>query len=384
MSKQIYFDHAATTSVLPEVREAMQPYLTEKYGNMSTAYELGEEARSAVSHAREVIAHCIDARPEEIFFTSGGSESDNWAIKSIAGEYKSEGKHIITSAIEHHAVLNSCAYLEQLGYEVTYLEVDEKGLVSMEELEQAITPETTLITVMYGNNEIGTIEPVHEIGRIARYRKIPFHTDAVQAVGQIPISVRREPIDLMSASAHKFHGPKGVGFLYVHEGVRIPSFIHGGAQEKGKRAGTENVPGIVGMAEALRIAVLQMKQNRAREIRLRNYFMDRLLREFERVRINGHPYQRLPGNINISFGGVDATSLLTLLQEDGICASAGSACSTGQTRISHVIEAIHVPDEYAVGTIRFTLGRENTRLEVDQTIRSLKKNLAILREDEAI
>lgn len=384
MSKQIYFDHAATTSVLPEVREAMQPYLTEKYGNMSTAYELGEEARSAVSHAREVIAHCIDARPEEIFFTSGGSESDNWAIKSIAGEYKSEGKHIITSAIEHHAVLNSCAYLEQLGYEVTYLEVDEKGLVSMEELEQAITPETTLITVMYGNNEIGTIEPVHEIGRIARYRKIPFHTDAVQAVGQIPISVRREPIDLMSASAHKFHGPKGVGFLYVHEGVKIPSFIHGGAQEKGKRAGTENVPGIVGMAEALRIAVLQMKQNRAREIRLRNYFMDRLLREFERVRINGHPYQRLPGNINISFGGVDATSLLTLLQEDGICASAGSACSTGQTRISHVIEAIHVPDEYAVGTIRFTLGRENTRQEVDQAIRSLKKNLAILREDEAI
>lgn len=384
MSKQIYFDHAATTSVLPEVREAMQPYLTEKYGNMSTAYELGEEARSAVSHAREVIAHCIDARPEEIFFTSGGSESDNWAIKSIAGEYKSEGKHIITSAIEHHAVLNSCAYLEQLGYEVTYLEVDEKGLVSMEELEQAITPETTLITVMYGNNEIGTIEPVHEIGRIARYRKIPFHTDAVQAVGQIPISVRREPIDLMSASAHKFHGPKGVGFLYVHEGVKIPSFIHGGAQEKGKRAGTENVPGIVGMAEALRIAVLQMKRNRAREIRLRNYFMDRLLREFERVRINGHPYQRLPGNINISFGGVDATSLLTLLQEDGICASAGSACSTGQTRISHVIEAIRVPDEYAVGTIRFTLGRENTRQEVDQTIRSLKKNLAILREDEAI
>ena len=384
MSKQIYFDHAATTSVLPEVREAMQPYLTEKYGNMSTAYELGEEARSAVSHAREVIAHCIDARPEEIFFTSGGSESDNWAIKSIAGEYKSEGKHIITSAIEHHAVLNSCAYLEQLGYEVTYLEVDEKGLVSMEELEQAITPETTLITVMYGNNEIGTIEPVHEIGRIARYRKIPFHTDAVQAVGQIPISVRREPIDLMSASAHKFHGPKGVGFLYVHEGVKIPSFIHGGAQEKGKRAGTENVPGIEGMAEALRIAVLQMKRNRAREIRLRNYFMDRLLREFEQVRINGHPYQRLPGNINISFGGVDATSLLTLLQEDGICASAGSACSTGQTRISHVIEAIRVPDEYAVGTIRFTLGRENTRQEVDQTIRSLKKNLAILREDEAI
>ncbi len=384
MSKQIYFDHAATTSVLPEVREAMQPYLTEKYGNMSTAYELGEEARSAVSHAREVIAHCIDARPEEIFFTSGGSESDNWAIKSIAGEYKSEGKHIITSAIEHHAVLNSCAYLEQLGYDVTYLEVDEKGLVSMEELEQAITPETTLITVMYGNNEIGTIEPVHEIGRIARYQKIPFHTDAVQAVGQIPISVRREPIDLMSASAHKFHGPKGVGFLYVHEGVRIPSFIHGGAQEKGKRAGTENVSGIVGMAEALRIAVLQMKQNRAREIRLRNYFMDRLLREFEQVRINGHPYQRLPGNINISFGGVDATSLLTLLQEDGICASAGSACSTGQTRISHVIEAIRVPDEYAVGTIRFTLGRENTRQEVDQTLRSLKKNLAILREDEAI
>ena len=380
MSKQIYFDHAATTSVLPEVREAMQPYLTEKYGNMSTAYELGEEARAAVSHAREVIAHCIDARPEEIFFTSGGSESDNWAIKSIAGEYKSEGKHIITSAIEHHAVLNSCAYLEQLGYEVTYLEVDEKGLVSMEELEQAITPETTLITVMYGNNEIGTIEPVHEIGRIARYRKIPFHTDAVQAVGQIPISVRREPIDLMSASAHKFHGPKGVGFLYVRKDENLPSFIHGGSQERGKRAGTENVAGIVGMAEALDIAVQEMRYTRPRLIRLRNYFVERVLHEIADTRLNGHRYQRLPGNVNFSIRGVDATALLVLMEEEGICASAGSACNTGQTRISHVIEAIHVPEDYAAGSIRFTMGRATSRQEVDQTIEALKKCVEILRK----
>lgn len=379
MNSQIYLDHAATTMVLPEVRDAMQPFLSEKYGNMSTTYELGEEAKRAVEHARELVAYCVDASPEEIFFTSGGSESDNWAIKSIAGEYKSEGRHIITSKIEHHAVLNSCAYLEGLGYEVTYLDVDENGLVDLSGLEECITPRTTLITVMYGNNEIGTIEPIDAIGRLAREREIPFHTDAVQAVGQIPISVRREPIDLLSASAHKFHGPKGVGFLYVKKDIPIPSFIHGGAQEKGKRAGTENVPGIVGMAEALRISVLQMQKNRTHEVRLRNYFIDRLFREIPGVRLNGHRYRRLPGNVNVSFLGVDASSLLTLLQEEEICASAGSACSTGQTRLSHVIEAIHVPEDYAYGTLRFTIGRENTRQQIDTVLLSLKRNLALLR-----
>lgn len=379
MNSQIYLDHAATTMVLPEVRDAMQPFLSEKYGNMSTTYELGEEAKRAVEHARELVAYCVDASPEEIFFTSGGSESDNWAIKSIAGEYKSEGRHIITSKIEHHAVLNSCAYLEGLGYEVTYLDVDENGLVDLSGLEECITPRTTLITVMYGNNEIGTIEPIDAIGRLAREREIPFHTDAVQAVGQIPISVRREPIDLLSASAHKFHGPKGVGFLYVKKDISIPSFIHGGAQEKGKRAGTENVPGIVGMAEALRISVLQMQKNRTHEVWLRNYFIDRLFREIPGVRLNGHRYRRLPGNVNVSFLGVDASSLLTLLQEEEICASAGSACSTGQTRLSHVIEAIHVPEDYAYGTLRFTIGRENTRQQIDTVLLSLKRNLALLR-----
>lgn len=379
MNSQIYLDHAATTMVLPEVRDAMQPFLSEKYGNMSTTYELGEEAKQAVEHARELIAYCVDAEPEEIFFTSGGSESDNWAIKSIAGEFRSEGKHIITSQIEHHAVLHSCAYLEELGYEVSYLPVDENGMVNLKLLEEAITPHTTLITVMYGNNEIGTIEPVDAIGRLAREHQIPFHTDAVQAVGQIPISVKREPIDLLSASAHKFHGPKGVGFLYVKKDIPIPSFIHGGAQEKGKRAGTENVPGIVGMAEALRISVLQMQKNRAHEGKLRNYFMERLVREIDGVRLNGHRYRRLPGNVNVSFSGVDASSLLTLLQEEGICASAGSACNTGQTRLSHVIEAIHVPEEYAYGTLRFTIGRENTRQQMDEVLLSLKRNLALLR-----
>lgn len=379
MNSQIYFDHAATTEVFPEVREAMKPYLSESYGNASTVYELGEEAKAAVEHAREGIAACIGAQPEEIYFTSGGTESDNWAIKSIAGEYKKNGTHIITSKIEHHAVLNSCSYLEELGYEITYLDVDENGIVHPENVLDAVTPDTTLITIMYGNNEIGTIEPINEIGMIAREKAIPFHTDAVQAVGHIPISVKRQPIDLLSSSAHKFHGPKGIGFLYVHEGVQIPSFIHGGSQEKGKRAGTENVAGIVGMEKALQISVQKMRANASKVSRLRNYFIERVRRELTGVRLNGHPLKRLPGNVNLSFQGVDATSLLTLLREDDICASAGSACNTGETRVSHVIEAIHVPEEYAAGTVRFTMGEENTRQEVDLTIQSLKKNVALLR-----
>ena len=381
MSERFYMDHAATTELLPQVREAMAPFLKEAYGNASTSYELGKTSKKAVEKAREKIAQVIDARPEEIFFTSGGSESDNWAIKSIAGAKKQQGKHIVTSSIEHHAVLRSCQYLEGLGYEITYLNVDQFGVVDMKQLTECIREDTTLISVMTGNNEIGTIEPIHEIGSLARKNGVLFHTDAVQAVGQIPMSMRQLPIDFMSASAHKFHGPKGMGFLYARKDRNLPSFIHGGSQEKGKRAGTENVAGIVGMAEALSIANREMLRTEIRLTKLRNYFFERLLHDMEQVRINGHPYQRLPGNVNVSFAGIDATSLLILLEEQGICASAGSACNTGETRISHVIEAIGVPKDYAAGSVRFTMGRNTTKAMVDQTVEALKKSVALLRQE---
>ena len=380
MNKQIYFDHAATTDVLPEVRDAMLPYLTDDFGNASASYELGEHAHLVLEEAREKIAHCIGAKPSEIYFTSGGSESDNWAIKNTAGEQKTIGKHVITSKIEHHAILHSCEYLEQLGYEVTYLGVDEQGIIDLQELQESITPQTTLISCMYGNNEIGTLQPIVEIGKIARRNHIYFHTDAVQVVGQLPIDLRQLPVDMLSASAHKFHGPKGVGFLYVRDGVMIPSFIHGGSQEMGKRAGTENVAGIVGMAKALICSVNELPEARRRIRYLRNYLVERVLKEIPDVRYNGHPGLRLPGNANFSFKGIEATTLLVLLEEDGIFASAGSACNTGKSRVSHVIEAIGVPEDYAAGTIRFTLGRENTKEEIDQTIESLKQNVKLLRQ----
>jgi cysteine desulfurase len=380
MNKQIYLDNAATTRMWPEVKEAMEPYLSEKYGNASTSYDLGKEAKAAMEHAREKIAAAIGATPEEIYFTSGGSESDNWAIKSIAGSRKEKGMHIITSKIEHHAVLNSCEYLESLGYEVTYLDVDSYGLVDPEQILRAIRPDTTLVTVMYANNEIGTIEPIREIGNIARRHQVIFHTDAVQAVGQIPLSVRQLPVDFLSASAHKFHGPKGVGFLYARDHVSLPSFIHGGSQESGKRAGTENVAGIVGMAEALSLCSARLRESMQHTQRLRDYFAERILRECEGVRLNGHPSRRLPGNVNVSFSGVDASALLVLLEEDGIRAAAGSACSTGAAEVSHVLRAIGVPEEYASGSIRFTLGAENTKEEIDRTIRLLKDDVALLRQ----
>lgn len=380
MKKEIYLDHAATTAMWPEVKAAMEPYLADKYGNASTSYDIGKEARSAVEHARRTIANAIGASSEEIYFTSGGSESDNWAIKSFAGAQKKKGRHIITSKIEHHAVLNSCEYLESLGYEVTYLNVDKYGLVDPEELKHAIRPDTTLITIMYGNNEIGTLEPIQEIGNIANRNHIIFHTDAVQAVGQIPLSVRKLPIDCMSASGHKFHGPKGIGFLYAREQAAIPSFIHGGSQERGKRAGTENVAGIVGMAEALALSTQRLRQSMKYVERLRDYFVEQLVRNCEDVRYNGHPSRRLPGNVNVSFRGVDASTLLVLLEEEGIRASAGSACNTKSTRISHVLEAIDVPKEYAGGSIRFTLGEENTKEEIDRTIRALIEDVSLLRQ----
>ena len=374
-------DHAATTEMLPEVREAMEPYLREEYGNASTSYEMGVRMHDAIEEARKKIAWVIDAQPEEIFFTSGGSESDNWVIKSVAGEKKNSGKHLITTRIEHHAVLRSCQYLESLGYEVTYLDVDDYGLVSAEEVVHALREDTTLVSVMTGNNEIGTLEPIADIGAQLRARGIAFHTDAVQAVGQIPLSMMRLPVDYLSASAHKFHGPKGVGFLYARKNQELSSFIHGGSQERGKRAGTENVAGIVGMAQALVIAAQEMPYTRGKLTRLRNYFVERVRHEIPNIRLNGHPYKRLPGNVNFSIEGIDATALLVLLEEDGICASAGSACNTGQTRISHVIEAIRVPEDYAAGSVRFTMGRDTTRRDVDACVDALKRSVTILRQE---
>lgn len=374
-------DHAATTEMVPEVREAMEPYLREEYGNASTSYEMGVRMHDAIEEAREKIAWVIDAQPEEIFFTSGGSESDNWVIKSVAGEKKNSGKHLITTRIEHHAVLRSCQYLESLGYEVTYLDVDDYGLVSAEEVVHALREDTTLVSVMTGNNEIGTLEPIADIGAQLRARGIAFHTDAVQAVGQIPLSMMRLPVDYLSASAHKFHGPKGVGFLYARKNQDLSSFIHGGSQERGKRAGTENVAGIVGMAQALVIAAQEMPYTRGKLTRLRNYFVERVRHEIPNIRLNGHPYKRLPGNVNFSIEGIDATALLVLLEEDGICASAGSACNTGQTRISHVIEAIRVPENYAAGSVRFTMGRDTTRRDVDACVDALKRSVTILRQE---
>lgn len=381
MSCRIYMDHAATTEMLPEVREAMEPYLREEYGNASTSYDMGVRMHDAIEEAREKIAWVIDAQPEEIFFTSGGSESDNWVIKSVAGEKKNSGKHLITTRIEHHAVLRSCQYLESLGYEVTYLDVDDYGLVSAEEVVHALREDTTLVSVMTGNNEIGTLEPIADIGAQLRARGIAFHTDAVQAVGQIPLSMMRLPVDYLSASAHKFHGPKGVGFLYARKNQDLSSFIHGGSQERGKRAGTENVAGIVGMAQALVIAAQEMPYTRGKLTRLRNYFAERVRHEIPNIRLNGHPYKRLPGNVNFSIEGIDATALLVLLEEDGICASAGSACNTGQTRISHVIEAIRVPEDYAAGSVRFTMGRDTTRRDVDACVDALKRSVTILRQE---
>lgn len=381
MSRQIYLDNAATTQMSEAVKQAMEPYLVENYGNASTSYEIGENAKKALENARKEIADTLHAKPEEIFFTSGGSESDNWALKGIAGAYKKEGRHIITSKIEHHAVLNSCDYLQKLGYQVTYLDVDENGMASPEEVRRAIRPDTILISIMFANNEVGTIEPIMQIGKIAREQKIIFHTDAVQAYAQIPLSVTHYPVDLLSASAHKFHGPKGVGFLYVRDGVRIPAFIHGGGQERGKRAGTENIAGIVGMGKAAEIAHAGMARRMQREIMLRNYLIERVLHEIPDTRLNGHRTKRLPGNISLSFRGVEGAALLILLNEDGICASGGSACNTGESRISYVIEALGVPEEYAAGTIRITLSGDTTREEIDMALAALKRNIHRLRDE---
>ena len=377
---RIYADNAATTKISQTAMKAMISAMENSYGNPSSIHQIGMAANDALQTAREQIARCLGCMPKEIFFTSGGSESDNWAVKCIAGEYKHKGKHIITSKIEHHAILNSCKYLEELGYEVTYLDVDEYGMVSPEAVYRAIREDTTLITIMFGNNEVGTIEPVFSIGKIAREKNVLFHTDAVQAYAQVPISVRYYPVDLLSASAHKFHGPKGVGFLYIREGVKIPSFIHGGSQEKGKRAGTENIAGIVGMGKAAEIAAKNMRTGMYRETMLRNYLIEKIMHEIPDVRVNGHRTKRLPGNVSVSFRGVDGASLLILLDEDGICASGGSACNTGESRISYVIKELGVPEDYAAGTVRMTLCRDTRRADIDAAVESLKRNIERLRD----
>ena len=379
MKKLIYLDNAATTKTAPEVVEAMLPYFSEAYGNPSSIYSLAGESRKAVDQARETIARALGARPEEIYFTAGGTESDNWALKAAAEFYRKKGNHIITTKIEHHAVLHSCQWLEKQGFEVTYLNVDENGVVRLEELKAAIRPTTILISVMYANNEIGTIQPIREIGEIAHEHGILFHTDAVQAFGQLPIQVDDCRIDMLSASGHKLNGPKGIGFLYIRKGVKIRSFIHGGAQERKRRAGTENVPGIVGLGKAVERAVGTMEERTETERRLRDYLIDRVLKEIPYARLNGHRSQRLPGNANFSFQFIEGESLLIMLDMEGICGSSGSACTSGSLDPSHVLLAIGLPHEIAHGSLRLTLNEEITKEELDYVVDTLKRIVEKLR-----
>ena len=378
---KIYFDNAATTPVRPEVKEAMQPYFCEKYGNPSGMYKLASECRRDMELVRKQIGETLGASPEEIYFTSGGTESDNWAIKSTAQLLQEKGRHIITSKIEHHAVLNSCTYLEKQGFEVTYLDVDEWGSVRLDVLEKMIRKDTILISVMYANNEVGTIQPIHQIGKIAKKNNIFFHTDAVQAYGQLLINVKKENINLLSASAHKFNGPKGVGFLYIDKKMPLSSYIHGGKQEKNHRAGTENVAGIIGMGKAAELAFATQTEREKQVQQMRDYFMKKLCEEIPYCRINGSITKRLPGNCNVSFQFIDGNELLLLLDEKNICASAASACSTGAASPSHVLTAMGIPKQLARGTLRLTIGYQNTLDEVDETIKCIKEAVEKLREN---
>ncbi len=376
----IYLDNAATTKTAPEVVEAMLPYFTEMYGNPSTIYSLGSESKKAVNSARRILAESIGAKMEEIYFTAGGSESDNWAIKAAAEAYCAKGKHIIVSRIEHHAVLHTCEYLEKRGFEVTYLEVDRDGMVDPETLRKAIRPDTILISIMFANNEIGTIEPIAQLGQIAHENGILFHTDAVQAYGQLPIRVDEMNIDMLSASGHKLNGPKGIGFLYIRTGVKIGSFVHGGAQERRRRAGTENVPGIVGLGAAAKRAMERMESKTETEIALRDYLIGRLEREIPYCRLNGHRTRRLPNNVNVSFDYIEGESMLIMLDMKGICASSGSACTSGSLDPSHVLLAIGLKHEQAHGSLRITLSEENTREEMDIVVDELKQIVQRLRD----
>lgn len=380
MKTRIYLDNAATTKTSQEVVDAMLPYFTENYGNASSIYEVGQRSKEAITTAREDIAKVLGAKTEEIYFTAGGSEADNWALKAAFEAYSKKGNHIITTKIEHHAILHTCEYLEKKGAEITYLDVDENGLVNLDELQKAIRPETILISIMFANNEIGTIEPVKEIGMIAKEHGVLFHTDAVQAFGQVPIDVDEMNIDMLSSSAHKINGPKGIGFLYIRKGVKIRSFVHGGAQERKRRAGTENVPGIVGYGVAAKRAAETMEVRTAKERELRDYFIDRVLKEIPYVKLNGDPVKRLPNNVNLSFRFVEGESLLIMLDMKGIAASSGSACTSGSLDPSHVLLAIGLPHEIAHGSLRLTLGEDTTKEDLDYTLEQLKEIIGKLRD----
>ncbi len=379
MMNRIYLDNAATTAVAPEVLETMLPYFTEVYGNPSSIHATGRTAHKAVDQARRQVAAAIGAQPQEIYFTAGGSESDNWAIKGTALAQQRKGNHIITSAIEHHAVLHTCAWLEKHGFEVTYLPVDEFGRVNPEDVEKAITDKTILISIMTANNEIGTIQPIREIGAIARAHKILFHTDAVQAVGAIPVNVDEMNVDMLSMSGHKFHGPKGIGALYIRKGVRIDTLIHGGAQERGLRAGTENLPGIVGIGKAIELATANLDENARRITALRDKLMDGILERIPDARINGHRTQRLPNNCNVSIRYIEGEAMLLRLDLAGIAASSGSACTSGSLDPSHVLLAIGLPHEIAHGSLRLTLGADTTEKDIDAVLDTLPGIVSDLR-----
>lgn len=377
--KYIYLDNAATTRVADEVLEAMTPYFTEYYGNPSSIYSFAGRSKDAMEEARATIAGILGAKPEEIYFTGGGSESDNWALKATAEAYAGKGKHIITSTIEHHAILHTCEYLEKHGYEVTYVGVDENGIIRLDELEQAIRPDTILISVMAANNEIGSIQPLKEIGEIARKHNVFFHTDAVQAFAHIPLNVDEMNIDMLSASGHKINGPKGIGIMYIRKGVKIGSFIHGGAQERKRRAGTHNVPGIIGMAKAAEIADANMEERMAYECKLRDHLIERVLAEIPYSRLNGDRTRRLPNNANFCFRFIEGESMLIKLDQKGICGSSGSACTSGSLDPSHVLLAIGLPHEIAHGSLRLTISQETTMEDIDYTVDELKKIIEQLR-----
>lgn len=379
MKEFVYLDNAATTKVRPEVVEAMLPYFTEMYGNPSSVYDFAAKNKKAVNDSRQTIADALHADVRDIYFTAGGSESDNWALIATAEAYENKGKHIITSKIEHHAILHTCDYLESRGFEITYIDVDENGILKLDELKKAIRPDTILISVMFANNEIGTIQPIKEIGEIAKEHDILFHTDAVQAFGQIPINVDELHIDMLSASGHKLHGPKGIGFLYIRKGLKLRSFIHGGAQERKRRAGTENVPGIVGLGKAVSIAVETMDERIKHETEVRDYMIEKIKKTIPYCRLNGDRTKRLPNNVNFSFQFVEGESLLIMLDMEGICASSGSACTSGSLDPSHVLLAIGLPHEIAHGSLRMTLSEETTIEDADYVIDKLQGIVAKLR-----
>ena len=386
-NKIVYLDNAATTKVLPEVVDEMLPYFTEQYGNPSAIYSFAGKAKSAVEKARDILAKGIGADAKEIYFTGGGSESDNWALKATVEAYASKGKHIITSKIEHHAILHTCDYLAKKGVEVTYVGVDENGVIKLDELEAAIRPDTILISIMAANNEIGTIQPLKEIGAIAKAHGVLFHTDAVQAYGHVPIDVDEMNIDMLSASGHKLNGPKGIGLMYIRKGVKILSFIHGGAQERNRRAGTHNVPGIVGFGKAAEIAFAKMEERIEYETKLRDYLIRRVLEEIPYSRLNGHKTERLPNNTSFCFRFIEGESMLILLDQKGICGSSGSACTSGSLDPSHVLLAIGLPHEIAHGSLRLTISDETTKEDIDYTVEQLKiiiqnlRNMSPLYED---